>query len=415
MIFWRSIDGGFLLSQNPPQRVSSSPRDELEVSLTDILAPLRRHWKLVVFGTGICWAILLLVLLLAPRFTPPTYRSEAALSVPNVIPAARPAVSGPGEGAWQTGGKAGIPPVLYKKVERALLGGTVLQSAFSGKLAPAAVESMRRSLGERVSPVANPPDDTITAVRLSYEATLADQTRDVVDTLATLVREALITAIAREEINWEARMSDEQVLSIMKQKTDLVAGIRSLEKLGADLERLKREMPASQAIGPGQVVDTRDHGYLYLPPELQVIGARARRAENEYLVRNCDQALVRHTLRLSFLRRLDARIEKTGVAVVRDMPSVIGSELQAFLLEQGDSNPDGRYFQTEMEVLRDQLATFRNATQFIQYPTTTRISGRSRVALAGALATLAVVFFIAAAFVADLWHLEDSAVPRRSA
>jgi hypothetical protein len=432
------IDGGIPVSQNLSQQASSSAHDELEVSLADILAPLRRHWKLVVIGTGVCWAILLLVVLMVPRFTPPTYRCDAALSLPSVIPPTRQAArvietadssglllseSTPGEGPWATGARAGIPLVLYKELERALLDGAAMRAALSGKLPPTAVDGIQRGLAEHVAPVPNSPkddpqklekDDTITAVRLSYEAPRADQATEIVGALAGLVREALITAIARQEIGWDARTSDEQVLGIIGKKADLLDVNRSLERLSADLERLKRDMPMSQAAGSRQVVDTRQHGYLYLPPELQLVGAKARHAENEHSIRVYDEVLARHTLRLSFLRRLDERIGRTGTAVVPDIPKVIGSELQGFLHEPGNSGPETRYLQTEMEALRDELATFRNATQFIQYPTTTRMSGRSHTSLAAALASLAVVFFFAAAFVADLWRPENSAVPSKS-
>ncbi len=72
-----------------------------------------------------------------------------------------------------------------------------------------------------------------------------------------------------------------------------------------------------------------------------------------------------------------------------------------------------------MEALRDKLAAFRSNTRFIQHPTTRVLS---RASLAAALASLAVVVFIAAAFVADLWQraggapsIEDAAASRKSA
>ena len=103
---------------------------------------------------------------------------------------------------------------------------------------------------------------------------------------------------------------------------------------------------------------------------------KAKYAENQHAIRVCDQALARHMLRLRFLHRLEPRIGEPGPAVVPDVPQLIGSELQEFLREPGDSSLDARrLLQAEMDALRNQLASIRDATQFVQGPSTVRVEG----------------------------------------
>lgn len=407
------------------------PRAELEISLAEVLAPLRRHSRLILVGTAACWAILLLLYL----FAPPRYSCEATLVLPDVIPAEasgvdrllgglldvmsdgrsgiepmmsgrqsgiEPTMSGERSGIEQA--RVGIPPVLYKKLERSLSGG-------AGHVSP--VTSGTKDDIQKLE-----KGDTISAVTLSHESYAANQSRDAVNTLAGLVRETLITAIAMEQIESEAMHSRKEALDLFRRKVDLLATNRSLEKLTADLERLARDMPESRAASR-EVVDTREGGYRFLPPQLQIVGAKARYADNEHMIRLLDRALSLHALRLRFLDRLQQRILGTGTPAVSDLPQVIGSELQEFLREEGPRSPDSPYVQTEMEALRDKLAAFQSNTRFIQYPTT---RAESRASLAAALASLAVVVFIAAAFVADLWqragggpNIEDASVSSRSA
>jgi hypothetical protein len=335
------------------------------------------------------------------------------------------AVSGGRSGIEPT--KPGIPPALYKNLERSLLDSAAMQVSLKNTLAPAAIERMLRDPGAHVSPVSSgakddiqklEKDETIIAIKLAYESRSKDQARDVVQTLAGLVRETLITGIAMERIESEALASSNEALSLLERRTELLAVNRSLEHFATDLEQLAKQVPESPSTR--EVVDTREGGHYFLPARVQLVGARATHADNEHTIRVYDQALARHTLFLSFLHRLQERSGKgTDTFAVSDMPTVIDAELKEFFRESGASDLDSRYLQTKMEILRDELATFRGKTRFIQYPTTLALS---RAPWAAALASLAVVFFIAAAFVAELWQrpgetrsLEDAAASRKSA
>src|SRR5260221_8082241 len=288
------------------------PRAELEISLVEVLAPLRRHSRLILVGIGACWAILLLLCL----FAPPRYSCEATLVLPDVIPEESgvdrlvgglldvisdgrsgieptmsrwrsgidPTMSGRRSGIEQT--RVGIPLVLYKKLERSFSGG-------AGHVSP--VPSGTKDDIQKLE-----KDDTISAVTLSHESYAANQSRDAVNSLAGLVRETLITALAMEQIESEGMHSRKEALDLFRRKVDLLATNRSLEKLTADLERLARDVPESRAAGR-EVVDTRDGGYRFLPPQLQIVGAKARHADNEHTIRLLDRALSLHALRLLFL------------------------------------------------------------------------------------------------------------------
>ena len=104
-----------MTQESTPQTPSESD-DDLDTPLLELPAPLRRHWKLVVFGTALCWALLLLVPGLVHRPSPPSYRSEAVLSVPDVFAIPPAGVLGlldikphPQEVPWVGGPKSGVP------------------------------------------------------------------------------------------------------------------------------------------------------------------------------------------------------------------------------------------------------------------------------------------------------------------
>jgi len=401
------------LSQDAAPRTGVTRRDEIEISLAEVLAPLLRRWRLVLLGTGACWAAILLALLL----TPPTFRCEAALAVPDVLPLpekralldAGPPVRDPLR--WEPSRedrKLGIPIELYKKVVRTLSDGGVVEAAFAGKLSGGEIDRLRRRIDEHVSPMASAGKDdiekierdaTVTAILLSYESRSAGRSRDAVQTLAQLVRETLVSHVAAEQVEWDTVVSQEKARSLGRGRADLSSENRSLEKLTEDLARLSRVAPDSTPAGR-EVVDTRDGGHLFLSPRLQLVGAKARYAENEHSIRMYDEALSQHALRLRFFSRLRGRAVDGGTFVA-DLPRTLGGELQAFLAEEGASGAAARSLQADVEALRETLGTLQARMSFVQSPTTW---ARSRVPWAAALASMAVLIFVAAAFVADLWR-----------
>jgi hypothetical protein len=425
--------------QDPSPKAAPSRSDEIAVSLTELVGPLRRRWRLILFGIGACWALLLLYVLLAP----PRYRCDASLALPSLIPPTKtdsdvvvslglaPPSAGALEAApsrdqepWEEGTEAGLPYAFYYKLERSLRDGEVLQSSLGQTLDPATLEGLRGALTGHVSAVAtetgddkDKKKDVVGAVDIFYVSDSADRSRRVVSALATLLRHEVITGLAREKIAWEVRASDRARLSLIRRKEELLEANRSLEKLAADLERLAREVPTGRTDAPREVVDTREGGHLYLPPWLQLVGVKARYATNEHLIRTYDEALARHALRLSFLRRLDQRLEGAGAPIGSDLPRIIAEALKEVTREQGSSGAVSGTLEAEMQALGDQMSVFATQTRFIQHPT---VGPVSRVAWVGALASLAVVFFVAAAFVADLWQrsaeerTDDDAAPRQS-
>ncbi len=409
------------MSLDRPQDGAVHGHNEIEIPLTEILAPLRRRFRLVVLGTAGCWIVLLLALLL----TPPRYVCEGVLAFPNVAPfttkdlgtmhpesdtrrETTEPLSVVKPGPW--GRRKGIPLALYKFLERSLADGDVLHTSLASKLSPAAIERLRRDLSESVSVLASGAqddlqkldrEDTVTGVQLSFSSYRAAAPENVVRTLASVVRETLATRIALEQLAVEAYDSRESAREIGRRRAELESVNTSLETLGSDLARVMREQPAGAGSGSRQVVDVQDGGDRFLPLPLQMIATKVRHAQNEHTIRVYDQALARHALRLRFFDRLRQRLEAGGSPMVEDVPQVIGRELEQFLREQHEQNSAVRDIQAEVQGLRDQVASWRDETHFVQYPTT---HPKPRAALALAAAALALLFFVAVAFVADLWE-----------
>ena len=403
------------MSQETAPRAGVTRRDEIEISLAEVLAPLRRRWRLVLLGTAACWVAILVALVL----TPPTYRCEGALAVPDAFPLPEaggvlledrgPVVRDPLR--WEPSRerrKVGIPVVLYKKVVATLSDGAVVEPAFAGKLPAKAVERLRQRITEHVSPMTSvgkddverlEKDSTVAGIFLSYESRSADRSRDAVHTLAWLVREALVNHVAADQVEWDTLVSEETAVSLGRGRAVLSSEHRSLERLTEDLERLARTAPESAPSGR-EIVDIRDGGHVFLSPRLQLVGARARLAENEHSTRMYDEALARHTLRLRFLSHLRDRAPGGGT-FVPDLPRVADGELRDFLSEEGATSPAARYVQADVEALREKLVGLQARMSFVQTPTTW---ARSRTPWAAALASMALLVFIAAAFVADLWR-----------
>jgi hypothetical protein len=407
------------LNQDPIVRGPVPARDELELSLADIVAPLRRRRRFIVLGTGICWAVLLVLLLVAPL----RYHCEGTLVLPDL---AKPkGVEKTAVNGWTTE-NAGIPVALYKEISRAISDGTVMQASFSGKLSPSAVERLRDRLDEHVAPITSGgndelqklgAEDAITAIKLSYVSFSPTGAREVVETLGVMAEQALIRRLAADYVESQMLTVSRDTLAASRRRATLQATNQSLETLTTDLERLSRLNPRGSVAVVREIVDTREGGYWYLPPEVQLVGAKAQHADNAHSLRILDQTLARLTLEADVLRRLQRIV--SGPNVVGTDPSLVIEDLLKEFSRKGDSNDPGRQLvETEMRTLRDDLATIQIQTRFIQNPT---VGIWRWTPLAAAAASVALVFFVAAALVADLWQrgsvttVEGALASRKSA
>jgi hypothetical protein len=408
------------LNQDPIVRGPVPARDELELSLADIVAPLRRRGRFITLGTGICWAVLLVLVLVAPL----RYHCEGTLVLPDLAKpksAEKTTLNG-----WTTE-NPGIPVALYKEISRAISDGAVMQAGFSGKLSPSAVEKLRDRLDEHVAPITSGgndelqklgAEDSITAIKLSYVSFSSAGAREVVETLGGMAEQALIGRLAADHVESQMLTVSRDTLAASRQRATLQATNQSLETLTTDLERLSRLNPKGGVAVVREIVDTREGGYRYLPPEVQLVGAKAQYADNAHSLRILDQTLARLTLEADVLRRLQQRIGSGPNAVGTD-PSLVIDDLLKEFSRKGDSNDPARQLvETELRTLRDDLATIQSQTRFIQNPT---VGIWRWTPLAAAAASVALVFFVAAALVADLWQrgsvtaVEGALASRKSA
>jgi hypothetical protein len=413
------------LTQSPAAGRAAQPND-LEVALAELVEPLRRYWRPVVAATLLAWVVIGAFVLLVPR-----YVCEGTLAMPNLVPPARQGggdfrdldwagATGaldapPSDEPPRTTGK-GLSLASFKTLERTLADGAAFEAALRETLTPTAIERLRVKLPESVAILSAGskddleklgPEDTITALRLSYASRVPARNRVVVDTLARLVRDALLTQIALEQLEWESDACRRQIRRLNRRQEELREANRSADLLVEELARMVRELP-SAANASRELVDTRGGGHRYLSLAVQLAGARATRAENEHASRVHGLGVARHRLRLQLLDLVRDRLRQAGSPVIADVPGIIGATVEEFVRKQGAGTPGLAYVRTDLLGWRDQLRAFQSETRFVQLPTTTR---QSRTPLALALGALVFAGVVATAYVWDLLRRPSTPEP----
>jgi hypothetical protein len=376
---------------------------------TEHVDTLLRWWRFLIQGIGAAWAVLLVGAVIVPR----TQLAEATVALPNLA-FAEPKEFEPRRlvpPAHDRVLKPGIPIGTYKKVEAALSDGGLLTDAFR-ELDAKALDHVRRDIRQIVSPMTTgvrdelmraDREDTVIAVRLSFSDTSAPQVLVVVNTLARLVREAMATRGARDQVEAALLQATSTAEAALTRKLDLSARNESLKTLALDLQRLTATAPAS-GTSSREVVDLlSEGGHRYLPAAVQHVGVKAWQADNDHEIRQADWTFRVESLRVAFYRRLESRLRgqgaQAGIAVVEDVPSVIDAELKAFTETQAGAAAD--YLRAEVEGMRDVVQAHRAATAFIQRPSL-RTTPRAPWVLGGMLA--AVVAVLLAALMGESWR-----------
>ena len=251
-----------------------------ETSWTDYVEALWRWRRFVVIGTlGTCIAIAVLAWLI-PRH----YECTATLSLPGAsIPvplfgtplpaqpadAVSPSDSEPKAVAPQSEPGAGITSTLYKRLERVLADGALLEKGLDARLGPPGVHDVAGRL--RFSPITNGPrslterrdkEERMTAVQISYAGRSAECSREVMIAMGSLVRDALLTVTVLDQIETEGIAASSLAVQAARERMRLQAEDEGLALEQAAAVRLVREYPGVGA-DLRAIVDVKG-GYRYL-------------------------------------------------------------------------------------------------------------------------------------------------------
>ena len=399
---------------------------------TDYVATILRSWRLVLYGTLAAWAVILIAAIAIPR----DYVGTATVSLPDLIvppdedrkpnDAAKnsaPLVPYTRLDRSESWKRTGVPIALYKEMEKTLSDQAVLESALKGHLEPSDIGRFLDKFEEHFATLTtNPRDemqrieraDGITAVVVSYKAHPLEEARAVTETLARLVRDAFVTTLARQEIRHQMMVSSRGAAQARQDYMNLASGNESLERQVHEMDRLLREAPVARGPQPQVMVNTEDRGYLYVSPASQLVGVKAAMAENAHLMRTFQREAAINELRLSLLRRIEARLQAEGDAarspLPADVPGIVRAELDSFLKDQTGGAAD--YVRAQTLGLCDILKSAGDIARMVQSPTLRPTPRAWRVV--GAMGAV-LVLVLSAAILVESWRRRPAeARPRTS-
>jgi hypothetical protein len=374
----------------------SDPGERLWIDYADSVLRWRRF---VVTGLLVSWTLILGAHWLLPR----AFECEATLSFPPVIT----------KGKEDETRRPGIPLALYKKLSKLLANEQVLRMGMSSVLQPAEIGVLEAGLGNHVSALTTSPltdirrignEDTVIGLQLAYVATPGERSRKVVEVLATLCRSAFLNLLVMEHMSMESAEASARRALATRKRAELIFGQTSLERLAADTRRLMLDFPGLTASGSQQVVDAREGGSLYLPPTLQLVGVRARLAEEAHKLRLLDRQIRHEGLRLELFREIDERVYGglLGHAALRDgIGTLVLEDFAHFKTAHQEEASELEILSTETEVLAASMAGYEETTRLVQLPTVRRQSRAGTTLFLLAAATLLV---LVSAILGESWR-----------
>jgi hypothetical protein len=377
--------------------MTQAPAGSEDLPWTAYVDALLAWRRFIIVGIAASWILILVVGLTRPR----EYLCEATLSFP-------PTSSQRKEEAP----KAGILIPVYKRFSNALADERVLAKGLKGVMDAAEVRSLLLALEKHISPVTTSPlgdvqrmsrDDTVIGVRITFTGQPTERAIRVVTTLAKLCRDTLIRTLAHEQIELRMAQVNEEARVALRERAKLGFEVESLMKLDIELSRLLRDFPGTETGGGRQVVDTRDGGQRYLPPRVQLVGLRARIAENGHDIRVADHIGRLSALRLRFLESLNESLawEKPSRTEDADTLTVIREDLNRFLDQPAVDGSDLTTLRLEVENMATALASSAQTTTLVQLPTVKR---RARAPLLAGAAALSAALVLLAALLGESWR-----------
>jgi len=377
--------------------MTPAPTESEDLPWTAYVDALLAWRRFIIGGVAASWVVCLVVGLTWPR----AYDCEATLSFPPTISQKRDEAA-----------KAGILLPLYKRFSKALADDRILAKGLKGVLDATQVRSLLLSLDDHISPVTTSPlgdaqrmtrDDTVIGVRIMFSGQPAERTVRVVTALAKLCRDTLVRTLAHEQIELRMAQANEEARAALREKARLGVEVESLMKQNAELSRLSREFPGTE-IGAGrQVVETREGGHLYLPPVVQLVGLRAKIADDGHEIRVADHIGRLSALRLRFLESLNERLawEKLAGPDDTDTLTVVREDLKRFLAQPSVDATDLTTLRLEVENMASTLSAASQTTTLVQLPT---VRKRARVPLMLGAAAMSAVLILLAALLGESWR-----------
>jgi hypothetical protein len=307
--------------------------------------------------------------------------------------------------------RKGMTLAAYKRLEDALLDTASLKGAFKDVLPSAPVEQLQRDLSLALSPRVSGPRDEIRraaatevvfALRLTHQARSAERAERFVTASAVLVREGATTIIAETILDADEGRTRATQAEINRLR--LAATNESLKSLEANLRQVAREFPGGQGPTGREVVNVAEGGYFYLPLSAQLVGVKARAADNEHQMRVHSWTAKTESLRADFYRQLTARLfggrlSGDRAAVVYGVPQLAREALEAFLAQQ-TQGPELEHFRVEAKAFVDLIEDHHSGVAYLALPSTRFLSPVRSLAIA---AILAVLLAVSGTLLATLW------------
>jgi len=185
---------------------------------------------------------------------------------------------------------------------------------------------------------------------------------------------------------------------------NLIHANESLDKQAREMDRLMREAPEARGAQPQVIVNTEDRGYLYVSPASQLVGVKAGMAENAHLMRTFQREAAIEDLRVTFLRRVDSRLQSEGLRAQADIPGILRGELEAFL--KGKTGEEVDYVRAQTLGLCDVLVSAADAARMVQAPT---LNAKRRTPLVVGGMIVVLVLFVCGAIVIESWKRGQAA------
>jgi hypothetical protein len=353
-----------------PSPVPDHSSDDRDVLWADFLDRLAAWKRFLLIGLALAWAAVAVLFFGQGR----AYECAATLAFPDL---AKVGLALPGEPPPR---QVGIHFSEYKKIERVLTDAALIEARLGTLLDASERRLFLADLGDHIVPTTTTPRqdvarmdkfDTVMGLGLSYQTRPGDRARDVVLALGALVRDAFVTLTAVEHAQNNVGRLTTEIAETTVERDTLTVKNASLQQVLKELESLRAAFPSAALPSTRQVVDIKDGGDRFLPPDIQLVGARSAYTQHQHEIRVLDRRMQFLTLKREFFQRLAARLDReikaTGAAV-SGIPRIVEEELAA-LRKNHPGDIDLPRVDAAAEELAVSLSSYETAVRWLQSPT----------------------------------------------
>jgi hypothetical protein len=394
-----------------PSSVPDLVTDDRDVLWADFLDRLLAWKRFLAIGLVVVWAAVALLFFGRGR----AYECTATLVFPDL---ARVGITFPGEPPPR---QVGIHFSEYRKLEQILSDASVIEARLGTLLDARERRALLADLDDHLTPMTTNPRqdvarmdklDTIVGFGLAYETRPEERARAVVRTLGALARDAFVTLSAIEQAQHAIARTTTEIAELTVDRDTLTVKNASLQQVLKELESLRAAFPSAALPSTRQVVDIKDGGDRFLPPDIQLVGARSASTQHQHEIRVLDRRIQFAALKREFFQRVAARLDgemKTKGAAVEGIPGMVREELAALRKKHGGTVDLGRV-ESAAEEMAVSLSSYETAVRWLQAPTLKPAPRLVPALKAGVAATL---LMLAVALCGALWQ-SRRALPRRA-